>query len=189
MASYKFITPPEAAPITLVQAKQHLRIDHDDDDLSLEVMIDAAVERFEQTTGRVLMAQTWEFVADAVPSDGVIRLFKCPADAIISITADIAGTDTVIPINQFYFDNTSMPARIVHKAAWPQIVNRPGSLRIRFTAGATATDQVPRAIRVALLMMVAHMYEHRHEASETSLGTTPHAVETVMDMYRIAEHR
>ena len=189
MASYKLITPPTAYPVTIVQAKQHLRIDHNDDDLALDMMISAAIERFEQSTGRVLMSQTWDYVGDAIPDDGTIRLFKCPADTLTSITVDINGTDTDVAPTDVYFDNVSMPARIVHKTTWPAIVNRPGSVRVRFTAGSASAELVPKAIRVALLMMVAHMYEHRHEVIDTSLSITPQAVETVMDMYRISEHR
>src|SRR5678809_194962 len=66
----ELITPPEETPVTLEEAKAHLRIDHDDDDVYVQGLIDAAtgmVDGRYGSLGRALEPQTWELVLDRFP--------------------------------------------------------------------------------------------------------------------------
>jgi uncharacterized phiE125 gp8 family phage protein len=191
--AYQLITPPTEFPITRVMAKQHLRIDHEDEDLLIDMLIAAACERWEQSTGFLLMQQTWEYVADVFgtsATDPIIRLHKCPLIALSSISyTNAAAEAATLDLATVSVDNVSSPARVMAKTYWPTVATQLNAVRIRFTAGHTSANNVPRAVMVALMMMIAHMYEHREEASDVSLSAVPNAVETVMNLYSFREHR
>lgn len=56
------ITPPTALVITLAEAREHLRVSHDDEDLLIQSLIDAAVswlDGWDGVLGRCIMPQTW----------------------------------------------------------------------------------------------------------------------------------
>jgi len=64
------VTPPAATPISLDQAKHHLRVDHDDDNEQITMIIAAATATFDgpaATLGRSLMKQTLAMKLDAFP--------------------------------------------------------------------------------------------------------------------------
>lgn len=61
------ITPPAATPVTLADAKLHLRVDGTDEDALITRLIAGAVAECEHILGRSLMTQTWELTLDAFP--------------------------------------------------------------------------------------------------------------------------
>lgn len=185
--AYKLITPATDPVVSFETAKQHCKVTNSLEDALIQLYIDGAVERFQSETGYLLKSQTWEFSADSFPGDGIVRLFKCPFIELISITCpDTDGNDQPVDVNAVRIDNVSFPARLAPKTAWPIFRPAIGAVRIRFTCGAV---EVPKAVQMALYMMVAHAYEHREETTEMNLKQVPSAVERIMDLYRIAEHR
>lgn len=59
---------PATEPISLIAAKEHLRVDHDDDDALISALISAAREFAESICRRVFITQSWKLVLDAFPS-------------------------------------------------------------------------------------------------------------------------
>jgi uncharacterized phiE125 gp8 family phage protein len=70
----KLITAPIAEPVTLPEAKLHLRVDTTDDDTLITTLITAAREMAETITRRALVSQQWKIVADRFPSPMAGRL-------------------------------------------------------------------------------------------------------------------
>ncbi|GGA54196.1 head-tail connector protein [Pelagibacterium lentulum] len=66
MASY-LVAGPVDEPISLAQAKAHLRIEDDAEDGLIESLIAAARTHLEAITGSALLRQTWRVVLDAWP--------------------------------------------------------------------------------------------------------------------------
>jgi hypothetical protein len=79
----KLITAPIAEPLTLAEAKAHLRVDESDDDALIEALIVAARQGAEHITQRALMPQTWELALDQFESE--IRLPKAPLASVIGV--------------------------------------------------------------------------------------------------------
>jgi hypothetical protein len=67
------ITPPAAEPVTLAEAKLHLRVEtgFTDDDALITAMITAARARAETVTRRAFVSQVWKLVLDQFPAPGV----------------------------------------------------------------------------------------------------------------------
>jgi uncharacterized phiE125 gp8 family phage protein len=68
------VTPPVAAPVSLAEAKAHLRVDFDDEDALISGLIDAATQHLDGWSGvlgRALMPQTWEMSLDRFPAGAI----------------------------------------------------------------------------------------------------------------------
>lgn len=157
MLSPVLVTAPSSLPVSLAEAKAHLRVDHSDDDDLIEGLVAAAVSHFDGRTGilgRALEAQTWEMVLDAFPASIVLPLE--PVVSVTSVTfADADGADQVIAVEGY----TLRGATISPVAGWPVTT---GSIRIRWVAGTGC----PPAMRHAIKLLVGHWYVHREAAGE-----------------------
>lgn len=65
------ITPPAEEPVTLAEAKAHLRVDIADDDMLISGLIVAARQYAETITRRALVTQSWRLALDRFPSPGM----------------------------------------------------------------------------------------------------------------------
>ena len=83
--TYVLITPPSAEPLTLAEARAHLRIDQHDEDALLLSLIRTARDHLERETGLCLIAQSWRLYLDRWMQDGIIRIARSPIQAIQNI--------------------------------------------------------------------------------------------------------
>src|SRR5690242_18545156 len=100
----KVITPPTSEPITLEEAKLHLRVDGVDDDTLITMLITAAREEVERLSFHALMTQTLELILDVWPYDksvfpgwpyGKIKIPRPPLQSVTSLTyKDSTGATT-----------------------------------------------------------------------------------------------
>ncbi len=65
------VTAPIEEPVSLAEAKLHLRVDYSNDDLLIAALITAARQHAENDTRRALVTQTWRQVLDQFPAPGV----------------------------------------------------------------------------------------------------------------------
>lgn len=182
----KRVTSPGAVT-TVDEVKEHLRIDGTDEDLLIGRYIDAAVDAIEGPYGiGVLMeSQQWEYYQDRFT-----RLIQIPLYPVISIDSieyvDEAGTLTTLAADQYRVDTISNPARIntARNVSWPPTNDREmNAVKITFTGGHTAT---PEALKAAVIMWVAHMYEIRQPvAIGTMVSSIPMTVDAILDRYRV----
>lgn len=67
----QIVTPPSVEPVTLTEAKAHLRVDVTDDDLLIGSLIIAARQFAETVTRRALVTQSWKMTQDQFPAPGM----------------------------------------------------------------------------------------------------------------------
>ncbi len=65
------VTAPTEEPVSLAEAKLHLRVDYSNDDVLIGALITAARQHAENDTRRALVTQTWRQVLDQFPAPGV----------------------------------------------------------------------------------------------------------------------
>jgi uncharacterized phiE125 gp8 family phage protein len=115
-----------------------------------------------------------------------------PKPHLVSITSityvDVMGTQQTLPSTAYVVDNTSEPARLVPApgTTWPATqVYLPGCVQITYEAGSygdgTEVNNCPQTVCMAILLLVAHWYEHREAASELPLKNIPLAVDALLD--------
>jgi len=188
------VTGPTASPITLEEIKNHLRITVGEtfDDELLKSYRSAAVELAENITNRKLMTQTWYAYYDDWPDDEYIELPYAPLQSVSSsgilYTNSTSGT-TTFGSSAWAYDSVSAPGRIVleNDEDWPtDVLHQNNPIQIKFVCGYSASSNVPRSIKNAMLLMIGHWYENREE---TLVGQTimkvPMAVNSLLAPYRV----
>ena len=80
--NYKLVTAPTTEPITLDEAKLHLRVDSDVEDTLISALIVAARQQVENTLWISLITQTWKLSIDKVEVYKTIFLSKSPQQSI-----------------------------------------------------------------------------------------------------------
>ena len=71
----RLITEPASEPVTLAEAKLHLRVDTVDDDARITELITSARQQAELILKRSLLPQTWEKTIDAFPTSDIELLY------------------------------------------------------------------------------------------------------------------
>lgn len=185
------IAAPSAEPVTLAEAKAHLRVDNDAEDALIAAWIEAARQQIEAYTGRALMPQDWEIWLDEFPlrhrrggwvRDAEVVLPHAPLSSIISVkTADADGNETALAEGTDY--QAVMPSGpqaeqggIVPPAGacWPATTcGVAGAVRIRYRAGYASADAVPRPLWAAILLGVGDMFDNREQANGKNVTDNP----------------
>lgn len=169
----KHLSGPALEPVTLDEAKLYARVDGTAEDDEINLLITAARELFERETGLVLVRQSWTKSFDAWPSaykTGRRRVFL-PLRPVLSVTSitvtDGDGNAVSVSTSDYALDVASEPPRVVEVVPghWPVPGAAAAGITIAFDAGYGDTaDDVPAAIRLALLKLVAESYETRQLA-------------------------
>ena len=171
----KLVTLPEVEPVTLEEAKAHLRLDSDADDAYVSALVTAARERVELFLRRALITQVFEYTLDGFPASpariyatSVIDLPRPPLQSVESIKyIDTAGNVQTIAPEDYVADASSNEIGRVALAwnrFWPITRCSINSVIIQFTAGyGDAGEDVPQAIRQGILIEVSNLYENRED--------------------------
>lgn len=200
------VTPPTEEPVSLEEARRHLRVDTDAEDADILDLIQAARERIEAETDRALITQTRDLVLDGWPYGGgyynrAIRrrgegpgwlpsIGGCPIEvpwpplqAVASITyVGTDGSTHTLAADQ-YQASTGTPGRIVPAfgVTWPATQNQPDSVTIRCVVGYGAASAVPAAARQAVKLLVGHWYRNREAVvTGTITAELPQAVASLL---------
>lgn len=153
---------PTLEPLTLPEAKNHLRVLGGDEDATIRDFLKAARENFEDATGRALLTQTWEQVYDYFPN--IITLFRAPVQSVTKIDyIDSEGVLTLLAASEYVLDNHREPARIVEAfgVSWPVTRQTVNAVIVTFVAGYTTRALVPHTAKEAVRLKLSHYFEHR----------------------------
>jgi uncharacterized phiE125 gp8 family phage protein len=141
MASYCVI-PAASAPVSLEQAKAHLRVTHAEDDDLIQALIYAATDLIEQRTNCQMVQATWAEVLPAFPSRGDYRIIlpRVPLVAVTSIEYwDEHGVERTLPPSCYNVSTGEKPGwvqiRETEALDWPATQERRDAVTILYTAG------------------------------------------------------
>jgi uncharacterized phiE125 gp8 family phage protein len=161
--------PPALEPVTLAEAKAHLRVLHADEDQLIGRLIEAARRRVESAAGLKLIQQGWSVYYDDWPDDGALELPLAPILAIadVKVHGEDGGAAVIDPAH-YVADRFSRPPRLLLRP--DRLWARPGRLangvEVAVTAGfGAAAPDVPEPLRQAMLHLIAHAYANRGEAA------------------------
>lgn len=178
---------PDETPVSVPDAKLHLRVDHSEDDALIEAFIAAATEHLDGwtgTLGRAIVTQTWE--QNYAGFSPELRLPLGPVDAVSSIQYfDADNASQTLPETEYTTLTDAAGTYIVPAVgkSWPSTYSRPIAVTVTYVAGLEA-DEVPAPIKTAILLMVALWYENREAATEASLSELPFGVKALLAPYR-----
>lgn len=165
------LTTSEIEPVSLVDAKAHLRVDTSDEDLVIQALVAAARERVESITNRAIIATTYRLELACWPASEVITLPRPPLVSVDSVkyidavgalqTLDAAAYQVVTPTGPRAERATVRPA---YGLSWPSHRDQPNAVQVTFTAGYGSS--CPAVVKAAILLLVTHLYEHRGDSAD-----------------------
>jgi uncharacterized phiE125 gp8 family phage protein len=179
---------PAAEPVTVAEAKAHLRVDGSAEDALIASLILTSRLHIETAMGLALITQGWRLELDAWPPARAVEVPIRPLQTVGEIRVlDRDGAATVVPAASYLVVTSSTPPRIVPvDTGWPAPGRPAAAIEIDVTAGfGSAPGDVPAPIRQALLLLLAHWYEHRDWIEIGSPETRiPAAVSDLLLPYR-----
>lgn len=163
------ITPPATDPVSLDDAKAHLRVDTDDDDAYIQGLIESATAYVDATGlyGRCMMPQSWELHLNAAESE-----IEIPLPPLISVDSVTVGGVLSDAANYTVFPGGDMPSILRWQGSGG------GDVIVRFSAGYPGA--VPANMLQYLLMIIAEAYENRETTIRASSVNTNEFAERLL---------
>ncbi len=162
--SLTLITAPSLEPMTLAEAKLHLRVDGTDEDDLITALIVAARRRAEHLLTRALITQTWELTLDEFPAADI----QLPKPGVLSIVSvkylDSAGVEQTVDSADYALDAATIPGWVLlaSGASWPTTYDGANAVRVRFTCGyGPAASDVPADVVAWCKLQVGALYRNR----------------------------
>ena len=163
------MTPPAEEALSLVAAKEFLRVGHAGEDTLIGDLIGAATARLEKAASLALVTRTLRLTLDMWPVEMRTRGIKLrpgPVSAIVSV--QVRGADGAL---------SDVSARFMQQCgslalkAWEQLPAVPtgGRIEVTFEAGFGAAPDVPEDLALALRRLVADGYRRGGEAGPGAL--------------------
>ena len=191
---------PSVEPLSLAEAKAHLRLEPSDDDDLVTALIQSARESCERFTGRALVERQLTLFLDAWPTAETsyeegwregplieavqrwIELPRPPLQAVEAVTIyDEADVGTSWAATNYFVDTASDPGRLVARSgvALPSPSRVANGIEIAYRAGYAADESgsprdyrtnIPQALRDGMKRLIAQLYEERGESAEAAIG-------------------
>jgi uncharacterized phiE125 gp8 family phage protein len=155
---------PAAEPVTLAEAKAHLRVDGTAEDVLIASLAVTSRLHVEAAAGLALINQGWSYFLDAWPSGPALELPLRPVQSISAVRLyDESAVATTLDPATWLLDGAGLPPRLVRQGAllWPKPGRIANGIEVAFVAGWGNAADVPSPLRQAVLLLVAHWYEHR----------------------------
>ncbi len=184
----KVISEPSSEPVTVDEAKTHLRVTGSGEDTYIENLIKVARRMCERYAGISFITQTRVVKLDYFPSC-LPQEIELPYGPIQSISgtdqaetpntlgvsyindAGAGGTTSLVLNTDFYLDNNSDIPRISPVDSWPTDVDcRVNAVSITYVAGYSDGEAVPPEAKQAILLQVGSLYENRQDDMAGSMS-------------------
>ena len=182
---------PASTPVSLAEAKDHLRITTSDHDARITQAIAAATDWAQRYTRRQFVTASYSLTFDAFPCGlDALELPRSPLVSVASVAyVDTAGnTQTLTAGDEYTVLITGVVGQIVpaYSKAWPNTRLQRDGVTVVFTSGYGAASAVPEAIRSAVLMRVADLFENPDASSVDKLSENRTAG-MLLDSYVVSE--
>lgn len=188
-------TDPTELPLTLEEFKDHIDVDHQLHDTTLEAYLQAAAAWIESRVrgGIKLINHTYDLVLDSFPdADGKLEIPIPPLSSITSISYYDATNSTTAMASTNYrvITPSNRPGYVVPRidGSWPATYTREDAITVRFVAGFGATStSIPPTMKQAMRLVAGYWYDQpeagvgRDGTVNTSIGRSiEQAVEALL---------
>ena len=175
------ITPVATEPLTLANAKAHLRVDVTDDDTLITSLITVAREEAEHLTGQSLATQTLQLRASTFDD---LVLQRGPVQSVSWVKyQDASNAQQTLSGSVYYLDSSGAEPviRLAYGQSWPTIYEQEGGVLVQYVAGFT---DCPLPVIQWMKLRIGTLYEVRESASERP-AIDMHWVDRLLDRHRV----
>lgn len=183
-------------PVTLDEAKSHLRVTNTADDFYINALITAATNELELICWRQFISsdQRSYFPVPTSVKQGIIRdcvlrleLNGAPVTAVSAVKYyDENGTLQTLSGSKYITELDLEPAIITITDIPSFDPNRATPLYVNFTGGWADAASVPQAIKQAILIRIGTLYEQRQEINVgSSVSEIPMTCMRLLTNYRL----
>lgn len=190
MLKYKVITHPNSEPLSLPTVKEWLKVDFDADDALISALITGSRQSVEKYTQLILLSTVIEQAYDQfsiITQSNPYAEMTLAWSPVVSVESvqyyDSNGTLTTLDSSRYIVDDYSKPSNITpaYNHIWPEVQTRKNAVIVRYTCGYANSDDIPQAIKTAMLLTIADAYEKRQD----SVKKLPSQSEWILDKYRV----
>lgn len=189
----KITTAPASEPVSLTEAKLHLRIDHSTEDSLITSHIETARQIAEDISGRAFFNRTLTATLDCWPASGIIKLPSAPLVSVTSVKyTDEDGAQSTWASSNYIVDTQNEPGRIVFTSdsTLPSVtLQEVNGIEIVYVAGyGTNTDDIPERYKQGMLLLIGHLYENRETvitAQGYNVAELPFGAVTLLQMDKV----
>jgi uncharacterized phiE125 gp8 family phage protein len=182
---------PASMPVTLTEAKAHLRVTGSDEDTVITDLIAAATGMFDGPNGMIgkaLITQTWTIATSCADGAGRIMLTVPPVASVSSISYyDPDGISQTLDVANYLLIGSDDRKWLEPDMgqAWPTTQRRADAITVTVSSGFGDASDVPDTLRRAILLTIGHWYRTREAVTETSMAEIPLGVQRLADLHRI----
>lgn len=196
--SFSLLTPPSVEPVTVAEAKNHIRLETATDDAYVTALVKTARRHVESETGRRLCEQKWleavpRFPAGDLPLRLTVRPLRSVERVVYLRASDEQETVLLAPrVSVSEEDPWVMPPI---NEFWPSdYALRDDAVRVEYIVGYASTvagegdpqKSVPEPLKQAMLLIVGALYENREiEIVGTNIAPIGFSLEALIAPYRI----
>ncbi len=167
------LSPPATEPLSLSEAKAHLRVDHSDDDSLITEMIVQVRQHLEARLGLALIHRQVRERFDGLGRDPrVLSPSLQPLGAVSALRyKDTSNAETSVGSGAYVvLTGLSGAVFAVSDTGLPAPQRLKGGIELDYTAGfGVEPEDVPAPLRQALLRLLAAAYEHRGDEKAPGL--------------------
>jgi len=188
--SFQITTAPSVEPVSVAEAKSHIRVDTSTEDTLIGDYIKVARSLGERLTRRSFITQTITLKLDQF-SGGEIVLPRSPAQSVTSIQyVDTDGATQTWSSSLYDVDVSSEPARITpaYNEDFPDTRAESNAVTVTYVAGyGDASTDVPEELRLLIRLLVGHYFENREAVSMNALHELPLGMQFLVKSYEMVE--
>lgn len=151
----RIVAQPTVQPVTLVEVKADLRIEHTDDDARLTRHIAEAREWVEELAQRATTTQTLEYDLRQFSPYGVI-LPRAPIQEVLSVKYEDAEGEHTIDAANYTLIKALALLEPASGYSWPTSYRMVAEYKAGF---GDAADDVPASLKTAIRLKVQELYD------------------------------
>lgn len=157
---------PTETPVTLAEAREHLRVDEFEEDGLISRLIDAATAHLDGWSGmlgRCLVTQTWRSDFSGFPTGDILRLPLAPLRSVTSVQYISGGSQSTLGSTVYRVASDAESPTIIlnDTATWPTTDDRPDAVSVTADYGYGDRGDVPADIKSAMLLLISHWFDNR----------------------------
>jgi uncharacterized phiE125 gp8 family phage protein len=182
------IEAPSATLVALEDAQVHLRAENPEENGLIVALVAAATVQAEAFCRRRFVTQKWRLTLDAFPPGALVLPYP-PLASVESVKyLDQDGVLQTVPGDDYQVRTAETPGEVApaYGKAWPSARAGEDAVRVEFTCGYGAPENVPEGIRAAVLLLVGSLYANRESVvTGTTATPLPQSAEWLLGPYRV----